>query len=338
MHYFNNAKYKKLKGIMILYPYIISIAAIGFLVFIHELGHFLFCKLFKIKVTQFTIGFGPKLFSKKCGSTEYGISLFPIGGFVEIDENESETLQILPLWKSTLMLLGGILYNLLFAYITITSIVLYNNDIIKHTNLKLFYPQQYISIKDREGTVINLDYQCKIELLSNIKPCEFTLKDLYGERIIFENENFFNSYFTIEDPSITIKNTFELVQTTIKLINNIIFYSMKSILNIFKKLEVKKLSGMIGIIATMKQVLENKGIIDFLIILSFISINLGLFNLLPLPILDGGKLLIVIMTKIIGKKLSEKTELWLAYGSMIIFGLITIYSTYYDLIRIYFNS
>lgn len=327
---------------MVFYSYLVSLLAIGFLVLIHELGHFLFCKLFSIPVSRFNIGFGPVIFSKTMNKTEYGISIIPLGGFVEID-NENESIQKLSLWKSSCILLAGIISNLLFAYITIIGLVMYNQDIMNHDQLKLFYPQKCITIKDKENTKINLAYHYTLDFLSHIKPSQFTLKDTDKQEIIFENETFFNDHFTIESniPAAIIKDTSNLsglITTSILLVNNIIAYTMKSIISLFKKCETKKLSGILGIIQVMKNTFLNKNFIDFLIILVFISINLALFNLLPLPILDGGKLLLVIIAKLIRKPISEKFENILTYISILFFILLTLCSTYYDIIRIFFTK
>lgn len=317
------------------FPYLISLLSIGFLVFIHELGHFLFCKLFNIPVSKFNIGFGPQLFIKKFHNTEYGISIIPLGGFIEIANNENEVLTKTPILKTSIVLLGGILFNLLFSYLVIIGLVTQNPSITQNEQLKLFYPQPYIIIADKEGTEIKLKYNCKLELLSQLKPIEFTLKDIDNQEIIFENSKFFRENFIINIQYIKSTSVLDSLQTSIKLVNNIIINTAGSILRLFKECQTKTLSGVLGIIQKIKDTLQTKKLSDFFILLAHISISLALFNLLPLPILDGGKLLLIIISKIIHRSIPEKIENFLTYLSLAVIILLTITSTFYDITRIF---
>ena len=96
--------------------YLISfIIAVGILVTIHELGHFLMAKLLKIKVKIFSIGFGPSIFEKKWGETIYRISLIPLGGYVRF-ENEKEFFEKEAWYKKALVVIAGPLANILFTF------------------------------------------------------------------------------------------------------------------------------------------------------------------------------------------------------------------------------
>jgi len=108
-----------------------GIIGLGFLIGLHELGHFLFCKLFKVSTPTFSIGFGPKLLSKKIGDTEFSLSAIPLGGYVEIagmaevgqgDQKEAHrrdqySFASKPYWQKLLIMSGGILFNTLFTYL-----------------------------------------------------------------------------------------------------------------------------------------------------------------------------------------------------------------------------
>ena len=102
------------------------IIVLGLLIFVHELGHFLFAKLFKVKVLKFSLGFGPKVIGRTLGETEYLISAFPLGGYVKMqgenpDEQELATedqqgsFAHKSVWKRFFIVLAGPLFNLLFA-------------------------------------------------------------------------------------------------------------------------------------------------------------------------------------------------------------------------------
>lgn len=112
---------------------LIGILGIALLIGIHEMGHFLFAKLFNVHTPSFSIGFGPRILSKKIGTTDFSISAIPLGGYVEISgmaevgQGEQKNAQskgedsfgVKPYWQKMLILFGGILFNLLFAYFSL---------------------------------------------------------------------------------------------------------------------------------------------------------------------------------------------------------------------------
>ena len=103
------------------------IVVLGVLIFVHELGHFLVAKLFRVKVLKFSLGFGPKLISKTVGETEYLISAFPLGGYVKMlgenpeeadqDEDLARSFAARPVWNRFFIVLAGPVFNLLFSVI-----------------------------------------------------------------------------------------------------------------------------------------------------------------------------------------------------------------------------
>ena len=112
---------------------ITGIIGIAFLIFIHECGHFIMCKIFGVRTPSFSIGFGPKLLTKKIGDTEFSISAIPFGGYVEIAGNaeigqgdqkeafarDEGSFAVRPFYQKFCIMIGGILFNLLFAYLVL---------------------------------------------------------------------------------------------------------------------------------------------------------------------------------------------------------------------------
>jgi regulator of sigma E protease len=328
---------------MIIVSYLISLFGIGFLILIHEVGHFLFCKLFNIPAPKFAIGIGPKLFSKKYKKTEYSIGLIPIMGYVQIgeetNENESDVHVLYKhRWiKGTLVTFGGIILNLLFAYIAISSLIVWNSEHLVKTNLKSFIPQKNIVIEDKENNQIILNYHTPIEVLQKIKKGEFTLEDHEGEKIIFENEKFFTNNFIIKYDSVSIPdNFFDKITFGIIITNNIIKQSIYGIISLFKGANFSSISGPIGIIKNLGSAIE-KGLTDFFIFLSLVSISLAVINLVPIPMLDGGQFLFLTIYKIIGKGVPESIQAILTYVSLGLIIIMTIFSTYNDILRVFFN-
>lgn len=108
-----------------------GIIGIALLIFIHECGHFIMCKVFGVRTPSFSIGFGPKIFSKKIGDTDFSISALPLGGYVEIAGNiemgqgnqveahatDEGSFAVKPFYQKFLIMIGGILFNIIFAYL-----------------------------------------------------------------------------------------------------------------------------------------------------------------------------------------------------------------------------
>ena len=110
------------------------ILVLGVLIFVHELGHFLFAKLFRVRVLTFSLGFGTKLVGKKWGETEYVLSVFPLGGYVKMygeqpgdeveEEEQARSFAHKPTWQRFLIVLAGPMFNLLFAIVLFFCIFL----------------------------------------------------------------------------------------------------------------------------------------------------------------------------------------------------------------------
>ena len=117
----------------------VGIIGIGFLIGFHEFGHFIFCKIFKISTPSFSIGMGPQLIKRKIGETTFSISAIPLGGYVEIagmaevgqgDQKEAGrrdrySFASKPYYQKLLVLSGGILFNLIFAYIVFIALFMF---------------------------------------------------------------------------------------------------------------------------------------------------------------------------------------------------------------------
>ena len=108
---------------------------LGFLVFIHEGGHFLAAKLFNIKVEKFSICFGPRIITKKSKETEYSVSLIPFGGYVqmlgETERNEDKrSFNNAKLWKRMVVVLAGPFVNIIFAIIVYFMLIMFSSVII----------------------------------------------------------------------------------------------------------------------------------------------------------------------------------------------------------------
>ena len=125
------------------WPFLVAILFFGIVIMFHELGHFLFAKLFKVKVNEFSIGMGPAIFKKKKGETEYAVRILPIGGYVSMegedeDSEDQHAFNNKPLWQRMIIVAAGATVNLIMGVI-IVAIMLCQSDLIGTTQIRSFY-------------------------------------------------------------------------------------------------------------------------------------------------------------------------------------------------------
>lgn len=255
--------------ISIIFNAIKIIFLLGFLVFIHEGGHFIVAKLCKVKVNEFAIGFGKTIWQKQIKETKYALRLIPLGGFVSM-EGESEasedkgsfTKASIP--KRISIVAAGALVNILFGiliyFILMATVGIQFTDPEKDTILnRIYYGAQ--------GTG-----QFIVELGNSIK-----------------------SIFT-------------------------------------QGISINEMTGPVGI---SEIVIQTTNFSNYIYIMAVISISLGITNLLPIPALDGGKILFLIIEAIRRKPLKIETEAMIQMVGFSLLIALSLYVTYKDVIRIW---
>ncbi len=350
-----------------------GMVGIGFLIGFHELGHFLFCKLFKIRTPSFSIGFGPKLFSKKFGDTQFSLSAIPFGGYVEIagaaevgqgEQKEAYSkdefsFATKPFYQKLLVMSGGILFNLMFAYFAF--ILLFMTGIPK-TNL--MYQTNAIPViatiqKDSPADTYGLRIGDRILAINetkigdNIQQVLTILKPLAGKTatLLIGREGTQQTIDAIigtrevGGKSIGILGIgfdvaptpsypfFEAVKRGISTTNSWIKNTIYGFKHILHKKDVSGMAGPVMIIAmTIKGAAA--GFKIFLIFLAIISINLAILNILPLPILDGGQALFYAIEALIGKPLPSRIREYIHIATWLLFIALFLYLSTQDIIRI----
>ncbi len=354
---------------------ITGIAGIGFLIGFHELGHFLFCKLFKIRTPSFSIGFGPKIISKKIGDTEFSLSAIPLGGYVEIagalevgqgDQKEASrddqySFAIKPYYQKLLVMIGGIFFNLLFAYVTL--IILCMAGLPKSP---LLYPknaqpviesialdsaaQKYglqkgdniraindISIHDNVQKLIEIIQKNPNKLITltiERNNTSMTLKMVPDERQTPISEKPTGSLGVVfEMIAIPGYSFIEAIKQGIMLANNYVIRTIQGYRTLFTRRNVGAMAGPLMIISLTSKGAA-AGIKVFLIFLSIISINLAILNLLPLPIFDGGQILFYSIEALIRRPLPNYIREYIHIASWIAVLLLIAYLSVKDIARI----
>lgn len=316
---------------------IYAIILFGFLIFIHEFGHFLAAKLSGVRVLKFSIGFGPKIISKRIGETEYLLSAVPLGGYVKmygeeagevIDEKRSFKHQ--PVYKKIFIVFAGPLFNIIGAIALFWIIFVHGVPVLKPVIGEVI-PDSVASkaglqkgdkIIEIEGQKItnwfemaqfiqqnpNKLLKFKIERKSEIIEIEITpqakeAKNLFGEKIVVGQIGIKPDdkavFIKKEDPITALNKSVEKCYEIVKL-------TYLTIVKIFQRVvSTDVIGGPILIFQTAGKTAE-QGLVSFLSFAAIISINLGVLNLLPIPVLDGGHILFFLIEAVRRKPLSEK--------------------------------
>lgn len=320
---------------------------IGFLTFIHEFGHFFFARLFKVPVIEFAIGMGPTLCSWKDKSgTKYALRAFPIGGFVNMEGEEGTSdnpmaYNNLSPWKKIAVTAAGPIVNIAFAILLMFILVICTPTLGSTTigrfdegavsDQKLMVGDEIVSI---EGVKVHTGEEVVYEIVMQGERALDIVVIRNGERMLIEDVVF----NTAEDKGVTLGvldfklyslNSLEdvtvfdyLYQAFYRSVNMVkmVFDSLAGIIS--GRFGMDAVSGPIGIVETVGQVAQvSVGSLVNLIVM--ISMNLGIFNLLPIPALDGGRIVFHLIDGIAGRKVIKKEieDAIVGVTMLILFGL-----------------
>jgi regulator of sigma E protease len=315
------------------------IILLGILIFVHELGHFLMAKWSGVGVLKFSLGFGPKLIGKKVGETEYLISIIPLGGYVKLlgegegealsPEDEKRSFLKQHVLKRIVIVFAGPVFNFLLAILifaavyvigipTLTSQIggvqegsaaysagLVKGDIVVAIDGKEVYKWEQLTETVTKGKGREIKLRIKradkdYEML--VTPRVMKTKNIFGEDVeSYKMGVVPASKFVIEKVNPFLAVWMSLKQTWI--ISKLTFLT---IVKIFEGVVSPKTLGGPILIAQMAGAEIKEGLIPFVLFMALLSINLGVLNLLPIPVLDGGHLLFYVIELIRGKEVSVK--------------------------------
>lgn len=331
---------------------ILAILLFGFLIFIHELGHFIAARACKVKVNEFSIGMGPKLVSKtsKKNGIVYSLRVLPIGGFVSMDgENEAsqndDALCNRPVWQRIIITVAGPLMNLVLGFLLMIVLVSATGGPLATNTIDSF---QDISISNLSGlkagdTVIKVDgtrVHTGNELVYEIMMQGYEPIDLIVERngqkiflpdVVFPVETqsgmeigVYDFYLKGESMSFgrLLKHSWFRSMSTVKMVWDSLIGLVSG------RFGVEAVSGPVGVTEQITDVAKTGDSLNLLYLFIVISINLGVMNLLPLPALDGGHLFFYILELFNGKPVvNREIENYIhAIGLIVLLGFIGIIS------------
>lgn len=343
---------------------IFAILIFGFLIFIHELGHYITARIFGVKIYEFSIGMGPKFASFKSRKTDikYSLGILPIGGYVSMagedspDEgeqggegaeriDEENALCKKPRWQRFIILAAGSVTNLVFG-IVVMCILVANFNVLSTTTVKGFYQKSdtgyeissYESglragdeIIKVDGTRVHIANQLAYEIMRNgNEPIELVvLRDGVEKTLLVTFPTITESGQELGAVDFATEITEKTFSGTVK---HAFFYSASTVKMIWESLYdlitgrygFEAVSGPVGVTVAIGEAAK-VGFAYVIYLTVVISMNLGIMNLLPIPGLDGGRLFFVIIEMITRKPLSPKIEnIANRIGILLMFGLIIV--------------
>lgn len=347
--------------------YLVSaVVVLGLLIFVHELGHFLFAKLFGVGVEKFSLGFGPKVLGKQFGETEYLISAFPLGGYVKMvgespeveltEDEKAKAFMSKPPLQRMVIVAAGPVFNLLFAYLLFIIIYmlgvpavttrigevvkdkpaaragLKQKDQITALNGKPVTRWEEFAkgIAESKGQPLEIQVKRGEEVLSfRITPENRTSKNIFGEQVTTPVIGVVSAGETVIDHYSPGNAFIKGSQQTW----NVIHLTVLSLVKLVERaVPLDSVGGPI-MIAKMAGEQAAAGGVSFLAFMALLSINLGVLNLLPVPILDGGHLFFYAWEIIFRKPVSMRTrEIAQQVGLVLLIGLMVL-AFYNDIVR-----
>lgn len=328
-----------------------SLVVFLLVVMLHEFGHFTVAKLSGIKVNEFSIGMGPKLFQKQKGETSYSLRALPIGGYVAMEGEEESShdprsFNNAPILKRMAVVLAGAFMNFILAFLAFTiifSIVGYGSNeidkVIKDSPAVIAGLKagdiiiEIDKVKTKDIYEINSlisdkkDEEINLKISRNGENLDINLKPRYSEE---------NKMYLIGITSKLKHSFFKSIELGAKRTGEMSLMILKSLKMIFDgSFKIEYLSGPVGVVQMIGSE-SSKGFLNFLQILALISVNLGVFNLLPIPALDGGKFLFLLIEALRGKPINEKFEQGLSLiGISLLFSLMIYVTIFNDIGRLF---
>ena len=341
---------------------VIAVFLFSFIIFAHEFGHFITAKLSGIQVNEFAIGMGPRLFSFGKGETVYSLRLLPIGGFcaMEGEDEESDNERAFgnkPVWKRMIVVVAGGVMNILVGLLLVL-IILCQQDLLGTTTIAKFtedssmeaagvqvgdeiysidgyrvYTDRDISFAMALADPTQVDLQVKRdgELLS-FSQVTFPTEEIDGKAVVRLD------FYLLGEPLSLWSVLKKTGAETVSLVR-MVWVSLVGLVT--GRFGFNEIAGPVGAAQAITQAASaglQTGLMDavnnILLMMAVITVNLGIVNLLPLPALDGGRFLFLLVEGIRRKPVSAKYEGWVhAAGFALLIGLMVVI-TFNDIFRL----
>ena len=321
---------------MTIFYVLLALLMFGVLVLLHESAHFLMARIFRVTVKEFSIGMGPRLLCRKGKKydTEYSVRAFPIGGYVSMAGEDEETddpdsFEKKPVWQRMLVVVAGPLVNILFGFLLTLIIVLSTtptSNVVAQFDDNAVSRNYGLEVGDRivrvENVPVHTGYQMSYEIMNQgktevsdgrvaldlvvirdgkrVKLDDVQFRSQRMEGTLF-GESDFRVYAEEKTVGSVLKHTFYQSISTVKMIVDQIVDLVGGRYNI------NAVSGPVGITQAVADTART-GVINLLYLVAVITVNLGVFNLVPFPALDGGRFCFLLWEGITHRPVNKKIE------------------------------
>ncbi len=336
---------------------LLAILLFGALIAVHEFGHFITAKLTGVRVNEFAIGMGPAIFKKKWGETLYALRIFPFGGYCAMEGEDGESkdpraFSRRPLFSRMLIVVAGSAMNLLAGFLVLFIIFApvreWYTPTVTKINSDFEYSEKTLmpgdTIKSVDGYRVYLYNDIHTGILRGSDDGKYDIVVLRdGEEVALSGitfryldgnsedteKNGGSIEFLVEESTFfgkikyTLKNGVNLVR--------LVFLGVVDLLT--GSVSGDEISGPIGIGKVMVDTAK-VSFSSLWYLLAFVSINLGVMNLLPLPALDGGRLFFILIELIFRKPIPAKYEGYVHIAGFVILMLIMVAVTYNDIVKL----
>ncbi len=336
----------------IVFTILIAVAVFMLIILIHEFGHFISAKSFGVLVHEFSIGFGPRILKWKKGETEYSLRLFPLGGFVRLEgEDESSSdpraLNNKPAGKKLAVMAAGAIFNLISGFIVMVLCFAFQPsfttlNVGRILDIPGSQAAQFIEVGDE---IIALDgknvwnYKDFSFLMSNIdreKPVELTIKRDGEKREIeimpVEYEGNYLIGIEMATGKMTFKDAIVCGFKEMFFVVRVVIYSLMMLVT--GKVPVSQMSGPVGTTVLIGQAAQ-LGILNLLYMFALLSVNIGIFNLIPFPALDGGRIFFLLIEMIRRKPIPPEKEGMIHFIGLMLLLLLMVFVTSSDIYKLF---
>ena len=348
---------------------VFAILLFSLLIFVHELGHFVTAKLSGVQVNEFALFMGPAIYQKKIGETLYSLRCIPIGGYCAMEGEEEDTdnprsFQKAIWWKRLIILVAGSVMNFVAGVLIFAIVFAPAQQFIMPTVASveegcLIAGENGIQVGDTflelDGEKIYVQSDFSTVLALNPGDVHDLVLERGGEKIVLEDFKMEKALFPNEDGSQSERFgfSFSVVKATL---GEKVKYVWNSTLNVIRnvrlslqmlitgKAGLQDMSGPVGIVSIMADVGEQSQttFLAFLNILNlgaFIAVNLAVMNMLPIPALDGGRVLFLLITTayqaVTKRKLDPKYEAFIHGAGMVLLLLLMAVILFKDIFTIF---
>lgn len=354
---------------------ILAFFSIILLLALHEFGHFIVAKKFGVRVEEFGFGYPPRIFGKKIGDTLYSINLLPFGAFIRVPEkkeeiSDPENFREKPIYQRALILLGGVVSFWVMGAILLS--IVFALGVPEEVSDEVFMPEARVEIVAVERAspaetsglqvsdkVLKVISESKTEEISKVKELQDFIQESKGKEVFFVvergSENLTISLTPRENPpegqgsagiglARTVQRKYPAwkaslkgVESSILITRNIVLSWGDIISGVFGGKGVPQgveFVGAVGLSSLLSQAAK-VGISYFLQFIAVIALNLAFFNILPIPVLDGGKLMFLGIEKIRGKAINPKIEEKITTVFFLLFLVLMVFVTVKDIIKFF---